>query len=135
MGRGGADQNFKRKIINLNWNFPMRGKIGGKPFKCQSSMFTGTLPRNRVQVCSFPWVSPFPSLRGTLGKRSSLTSPNIRKLGKKSQNTADSSAVTLRHRLQLLSFEDKFNFILDPSSYYQNFVNILELTMDQGTFK
>ena len=31
-----------------------------------------------------------------------------------------------------------FNFTLDhqyPSSYYQNFVNILELTMDQGTFK
>ena len=47
---------LKGKSMNLNWNFPMKGKIGGKPFKCQSSMFAGTLPRNRVQVCSSPWA-------------------------------------------------------------------------------
>lgn len=35
---------LKGKSMNLNWNFPMKGNIGGKPFKCQSSMFAGTLP-------------------------------------------------------------------------------------------
>ena len=47
---------LKGKSMNLNWNFAMKGKIGGKPLKCQSSMFAGTLPRNRVQVCSSPWA-------------------------------------------------------------------------------
>ena len=47
---------LKGKSMNLNWNFPMKGKTGGKPFKCQSSMFARTLPRNRVQVCSSPWA-------------------------------------------------------------------------------
>ena len=47
---------LKGKSMNLNWNFPMKGKIGGKLFKCQSSMFARTLPRNRVQVCSSPWA-------------------------------------------------------------------------------
>ena len=59
-GRGGGGvlmtKILKGKSMNLNWNFTMKGKIGGKPFKCQSSMFARTLPRNRVQVCSSPWA-------------------------------------------------------------------------------
>ena len=113
MGSGGAgggvkDQNFKRKKYEPKLEFSDEGgKICGKPFKCQSSMFAGTLPLNRFQVYSSPWaiywwVQPelFPSLRGTLGKRSSLTSPNNRKLEKKSQNTADPSAITNKLNVQ-----------------------------------
>ena len=112
MGSGGGggvkDQNFKRKKYEPKLEFSYEGgKICGKPFKCQSSMFAGTLPLNRFQVYSSPWaiywwVQPelFPSLRGTLGKRSSLTSPNNRKLEKNSQNTADPSAITNKLNVQ-----------------------------------
>ena len=81
MGRGGGGvlmtKILKGKSMNLNWNFPMKGKIGGKPFKCQSSMFARTLPRNPGSSLLFPLgnlsVSPTRaisprSLRGTWGK-------------------------------------------------------------------